>query len=617
MTIIKKDHYDAYWIKLSIAAIVVLCLLYGITNKLYTSSKVENFTAPVILKKPIYILKSYTTALVYAKNSAENSTYVNQLNKFKKMVSDTGYNPKFIEEDKLNRLKKDDILLLIDAVALSDKIRLKIKNFIKNGGSCFFNFTTAFSDEHSNYLGATFVEDITGLKMSEKRPMVTFSESIFMTTKMLSPFSQFLDNSKIMDAVFYDQIPIYFSTQENKPDIMMVTYGQLNSSKTKEKKSNLTQEESGFGWHGYYGKGKWAYVSFPSYVFYNMPDWRVEFKKILHGVLDYLTSNIVVEKFPYIDQDHVVFVSEDTEYKFKNFARFADLSKKYSIPVTAFIVATLAKKEKHRAMMEDIGRNKFIEYGSHSYSHKKIVGESRNFVENEIAGSKRILDPYTKAPVIGFRPPREELDDVMIKKLATSGYKYILGSYQGYLYPTFDKNEKELLIIPRHGTDDYNYLINLDWDQEKILSQIIKEAQFITYLNGIYTLSVHTHLFSYDTNINIIRDFYKFLKQNPDLKPLSGSGIYQRVVQNSNIALSYKESLKNVVITIENNNKKSVKNFHMKIFKNPWLVINRISSSDPDVHINSDNLSQKELTIGLNNLKPKSITMITIHFKEL
>ncbi|RUM65403.1 MAG: hypothetical protein DSZ05_06215, partial [Sulfurospirillum sp.] len=196
-------------------------------------------------------------------------------------------------------------------------------------------------------------------------------------------------------------------------------------------------------------------------AFYDNLEQKNDFKKLLSGIINYLAKPVTAKIYPFVDNKGAVFISEDTEYKFSNFERFADLAKEYQFPVTAFIVANLAQKPEHQEMMHRIAQNPYVEFASHSTSHKQIVGKSEAYIVNETAGSKKIIDRYASEPIQGFRPPREELNDLMRKHLAKSGFTYILGATEEHLYPKFDK--PNLLIIPRHGTDDFSYLVNLDW----------------------------------------------------------------------------------------------------------------------------------------------------------
>jgi len=280
--------------------------------------------------------------------------------------------------------------------------------------------------------------------------------------------------------------------------------------------------------------------------------------------------------------------------------------------VTAFIVARLAVLPEHKAMMQRIKKNPYVEFASHSTTHKKIVGESEAFIINETAKSKSTIDQFAPLAITGFRPPREELNLLMKQHLAASGYTYVLGENKSFIYPAFDKEEPRLVYIPRHGTDDYSYLVNLDWNQKEIVNLMQKETEFVTGLNGIYTLSVHTHLFSYSTNIEIIRSFYQYLKAHPEFKPLSGAAIIKRVKQYQNIAYSTKTLDNQLIVTIKNSNRQEVKNLHLKIFKSP---LQRIVEGKVSKGLNVT-LFEKEDTIMIDTLPASSTVTLYVTLEK-
>ncbi len=579
MRIVAMKKPDTYGSVLVFAVLVLFGLMLGTIYKIkqtkeevYTAPPVQKqygFMVPMELRKQeVVILTSKKTAEFYINNGSSAQAYSENIRQFASTIEEIGYKTTILPIDKLNTLDKNALVFVVDAQVLEDKNKKEIRAFVKSGGSLFFNFLAGFTDVSGTYIGETFVKSITHLSLSEKG-FASFKEGLSLTPKILSPFSSYLKEGKLLSVALYDKLPIYKSSEKEHVDIYATAYDQVTAPISKKKADSFKNSEAALAWHGYLGKGKWVYTSLPSYSFYDIKKDRDNYKKILAGMISFLSQEVVVEPYPYIDQTSVVFVSEDTEYKFENFQRFSNLSREYQIPVTAFIVANLAALPEHKEMMKQISQNPYVEFASHSTTHKKIVGESEAFVINETENSKKIIDPFAPQAITGFRPPREELNLLMKQHLAASGFTYVLGANASYLYPMEDKEEPRLIYIPRHGTDDYSYLVNLDWNQKEIVHQMKEEAAFVTGLNGIYTLSVHTHLFSYSTNIDIIRAFYEHLKKNPALKPLNGSEIVKRVKAYNHIKLSSKILDNQLIITVKNSAKQAVKNLYLKLFKSP------------------------------------------------
>jgi uncharacterized protein YktA (UPF0223 family) len=193
--------------------------------------------------------------------------------------------------------------------------------------------------------------------------------------------------------------------------------------------------------------------------------------------------------------------------------------------------------------------------------------------------------------------------------LTDSGFNYVLGASQEYLYPKFDEKRSNLLLIPRHGTDDYSYLINLDWGQDQIVEQIIKETNFVTNLDALYTLSIHTHLFAFKSNIKIVKEYFKYLKKHREFTPMDGRTINKKVRQNRNIELSYIKDDDTIILNITNKNNRGVKNFCCKLFKNPNKKI--VSAKSKQAHIKRE----KDNNIKINYLRANSTTTIYIKLK--
>ncbi len=607
----KKDNYGLKMLLLIGLLFAIMALMF---TKLQQKDPIsQSFALPIVTDKPIHILKSYATAVTYQKNGLDKSQYTLKIEQFNKYIKSLGYKTKFIEENKIDSLAREAILFIPDAIALSADAKGMIKKFVNEGGNLFFNNSSGFSDEKGRYIGDSFVKDITKLEISKNKNFVNFKESVFLSQRILSPLNN-TNTGILLEASVYDPVPIFMTTKMQQPDLLLTTYDQTNPPLAKDGRDDFTLAEAGVAWHGYYGKGKWYYMNLPSYFFYDAAAHLNDYKQFMNAIINYLSTDVIIQKFPYVDKENVVFVSEDTEYKFENFKRYSDLAQKYKIPVTAFIVSSLAAHDDHQEMMREIVKNPYVEFASHSHLHKKIIDTNASYVKQETADTKIILDKYASEPIIGFRPPREELDELMKEHLEEGGFKYILSVTHKYLYPRFDKKYQDLLIIPRHGTDDYSYLINLDWDQNQIVKQIKKETEFVTALDGVFTLSIHTHLFAYNSNINIVEEYFKYLNNNPKYNPLNGRAIAQRVTDNENIDVNYNKTGNIIILTVKNRNNNAVDNFSCKLFKNPNMKIKSIKCNETP---GSKNTKRADTTnIKLKQLKPNSTTTVYIEVEK-
>ncbi|WP_457563355.1 polysaccharide deacetylase family protein, partial [Caminibacter pacificus] len=226
--------------------------------------------------------------------------------------------------------------------------------------------------------------------------------------------------TKRLDIVLYEKDSLDLFHSNNTPDAIITNWAITSTPKIDDKE--IPVNDAGVIWHGLYGKGKWFYFSFPLYVFLDMP--INDFKFLFNNIINYFQNNITVVPYPYIDHKSVIFISEDTEYKYENMINFTKLAKEKDINVTLFCVADLAMK--YPKITREAATFPNVEIGSHSLTHTKIMGTNEEKVKKEILSSKEILEKISGQKVYGFRPPREEIDKLMEIWLRKAGYIYVM-----------------------------------------------------------------------------------------------------------------------------------------------------------------------------------------------
>jgi len=605
---LNKEVDEHYGLKLFAGLILLLLILA------YTSSfAIQNYYSNALFsssssKHKVYFLKSKNLENMYDKYDMNYGDYEKRIAYFDDVLDDYGYDVSEISSEKLGTIDKNSILLVLDMMSLSSSEIAQIDAFVRQGGNIIFNFTSGFLSPSLVYQKNNLVSTITDLRLSPKHNTIKFkkSNSAFLSARLLSPLSKYIPEGKGLDIPLYDAVPIYKTKHE--ADAYLTNWLQSNYPKI-DKNHELDADEGGAIWHGSRGKGKWVYFSFPSYVFSQAGSPKYE--KLFHGMLDYVNEKMTVMIYPYIDARNGVFVSEDTEYKFENIKQFNRVSKKYHFPVTAFCVAKLALQ--HKKLMHTVAKNNLLEIGSHSYSHKKIVGKSDEVYERETVGSKKVLSQFTKQELIGFRAPREELDEKMMDLLKGSKFTYTLGMANNRLYPTMHDG---MLKIYKHATDDYSYLINLDWSSSQVLTEMKKEVNVITKLDGLYTLSTHTHLMSFGSNIKITDHFLGYVKKQKQMTPLNGRMIYDRVTKRLHISTQTKVTDKNLVLTISNDNRQTVKNLHYEITVNPNIKLKGIESEIIGLKTKLVKKSSTKYVLTVKTLNPKSQIVLFVHYVQ-
>jgi len=559
-------------------------------------------------EKTIYLLSSEETMEYLDFYNQGADFYTGKIEDFSKKLQKNGFNFKIITEKDIQNIPQKSILIALDTYKVSAQTLKNIKNFIKNGGTFIFNYHFGYFNGHNDFVGPKTIEKLSSLKfITESIPK---TETNFYVTNTLSPLIKTnINASKRYDLVLYgkDVIPIFQS--DFTPDLVLSNW-EITSTPILNG-SFLKVNQAGIAWHGFLGKGKWFYFSVPSYVFLDMDNNL--FKLIMNNIISYSNDDFVLAKYPFIDSNKAVFISEDTEYKYENMYPFSLAAKKYGINVTLFCVAKLAQQ--YPEITRKAAQFPNVEIGSHSYSHTKIMGAPLQKVIMEIKGSKEILEKITGKKVYGFRPPREEIDKTMEKILRESGYKYVMEKTKPFLIP--QEIYDNLITIPRHGTDDYIYLMNLDWDKDKILHKIIQETRMLTQIHALYTLSVHTHLLSYKSNLSVSENYFKYLTKHPEIKAYKGIELNNRARELPNISFKKETYGHNIVITIYNKNKNPVKNFSFRIFW-PNIKIKTVIPVDltTKVTLIKENKNRRYSDYRVNKLRPNSATSLIIKYEK-
>jgi len=562
-----------------------------------------SFIPTIKNSKTIYLLKSEDNVeYFFNKMKLSPKNYLTNLEKLKQKFEKIGYNVKYISNEKVSELKKGDILLIFDDYAISNKNFKRIKEFLKKGGNIVFNYHFGYFDKN-RFVKSKRITKITSLK--ELKETITKTHPLFYIPKVLSPIGMSSQKTKRHDLVLYgnDTLPLFQS--KSTPDAILTNWAITSTPEINS--TPLPVNDAGIIWHGFYGNGKWFYFSFPQYVLIDMP--INDFKFLFNNIFNYFQNHITIVPYPYIDQKSVIFISEDTEYKYENMIHFARLAKQKDINVTLFCVADLAMK--HPKITREAATFPNVEIGSHSLTHSKILGASEEKVKKEILGSKEVLEKITGKQIYGFRPPREEIDKLMEKWLRKAGYIYVMEKIKPHLLPREDY--KGLITIPRHGTDDYTYVIELNWDKKQILNKIIQETYMLTKMNALFTLSVHTHLLSYKTNLDVSAKYFDYLNKHPEISPMKGIDIAKRAIILKNLKIDTENFANKTVIKISNNSNYPIINGKFRVY-HPDTVIKKIIPELIQTKVKIIKKTREYSDVEINKIPPKTTVILFVSF---
>lgn len=591
-----------------ISVAIIVALMGGSLVVAYTflpmTTLSMNALFPLAKQQNVYVLVLDENIEHLDKTGFNPNVHSMRMEQLTQRLQKIGHDTKLISGDDLFTISPQSTVILADSFAMSVQNKNRVLSFLERGGNLVFNYHAGFFDDKNNFLGADFVEKITGLK---KTRSIKDVDGLFFVPRIFSPLLTSKEKAERQSLILYDPLPLFYS-EDIVPDAFLTNWSVASTPFVDNE--HIPVEEAGIIWHGNYGKGSWVYFSFPTYVF--LEKIIEDFSFMMNGILNFLKKPITVVKFPYIDSKKAVFISMDAEFKFEEVIHFARLTKEYDINTTIFTVASLAKK--HPELVKEFATFPNVELASHSYSHTRIMGESEEKVIKEIVYTKEVFYDMTGIKIVGIRPPREELDDLMSKWLIKSGYTYVLEKEQSFLIPR--EVMDGLITIPRRGTDDFTFMINLRWDKENILERMIYEVNFISSLNALYTLSIHTHLLAYKSNLDVVEGLFKYLQTRDDILTLTGKEVTRRHNILQNIEVTSDSSQRNQFIFIRNLNDKEVKDFTFRVH---WHNLAELGTLRDDLFgVDTKEIYRNEQErysdIRIKRLRPRGSVTLTIPF---
>ena len=170
-----------------------------------------------------------------------------------------------------SEIKKDSILLVLDANHMDKKIKNVVQEYIARGGSVIFNFADK-----------DLVNNITNLDVKHR---------------ILIPKGEYILQAPLLANI---------QTKKDKVDI----YEQIYTYNNQKSALDLTKNYNAYGvlWYGDFKKGRWVYSSLPFDI--------LKKENILNDIVDYIYYGVKVEKFPYLDVEKPVIINEYLYYKF-------------------------------------------------------------------------------------------------------------------------------------------------------------------------------------------------------------------------------------------------------------------------------------------------------------
>ena len=171
----------------------------------------------------------------------------------------------------------------------------------------------------------------------------------------------------------------------------------------------------------------------------------------------------------------------------KGVDRILNLSQKFNVPLTFFLVGKDLENKKNYEIIRKISNNSNVEIANHSYNHLFNFGSrSEEVIYDEIYKSHELIYKCTGKEAKGFISPTWSVSKNVIKNLIKLNYTYDTSFFQSiYLYPAVlkivlshiakSKFKKAYQILNRR-----DYLIPLKYDEEPFFLNSNMEKVFNT-----------------------------------------------------------------------------------------------------------------------------------------
>ena len=190
----------------------------------------------------------------------------------------------------------------------------------------------------------------------------------------------------------------------------------------------------------------------------------------------------------------------DTEEGFANAVDFAALARSKNVPVSFFVLTSVAKKfpEVLKSLSQD------HEIAFHGDVHDGFKGQEPTLQGERIRAMQADIDQLLGPGPdrVGFRPPKEEYDASTQRVLMENGIRYEVidpNSTQGRLpfitKPGDPDPERNLIALPRTQRDDLN-LLTESADPAVIERALIEDLDIAAESGGLAVLSIHSQNFA-------------------------------------------------------------------------------------------------------------------------
>ena len=514
-----------------------------------------------------------------------------------------------ITDDDLESGLSDDysVLVLPNSIVLSDAELNNVKLFLSDGNSVFANKIVGEKDENGKDRGKEILNTLFGLsyqgviEKSELSKIHSIKGNTSLSINIPAGFRLRVDASNLPIKAKVNSIHSHALGYWYKDDF---PYAGLPDD-------SLTTAIA----YGTKDKGKFVWIGFDFTEVVGSKTHQEALNNLLINSISWLQgkNSTWVETWPN-GKNSTVIVSCDVEFEFDHIINAIKILNQEKIEGQYYILTDVMTT----GAMNQILKNGDI--GLHGDNHEVFKFQPYEQQYKRLDAARNILEQKSGRKVLGFRPPETVYDNKTIEALKNIHFAFLASdNIEDRSVPQYFDNDKDLLIIPETGYDDYDILIRFKIeDYHKQAERYLLDYKRVNDEGGLYVLNYHSQLQCLKDNVEALRICIdEFKKHNSWITTANEVNDWWRVKNNlsASIKNEYDDSLK-----IELRNKDSIKAVNVAVglyYVNLNLNSNfSVSSANKDLKYDFDK-ENNQLRIYVDELNPFQSKTIIIKTKSI
>ena len=424
-------------------------------------------------------------------------------------------------------------LIVPAAKYLSDKEINSIKDFFNAGGSVLLTWQAGLYNEIGNYRGWGNLKSL--LDINDISEMETDRALISCLIKAGNPLTT---NTAAGSG-------IVFQTQ-NKP-LQFTIDGHVKSPVIKNQlNSSSAVSEIAFGNSG---KGKFVWFGFDILSVTGDKYQLQNFNEMVINSVNWLNNKpiIWINTWPE-NKSNAVVIGYDVDLYGNSLPDFIKILKDENARAQFFVPLNIANIDTI-TYLNKYGGISFFENNNYEWRNLSTKVENLQSLRSGV-------EEITGAGINSFRIPSSTFNETNLKALSNSGFTIVNCSLTNSNYlPWFDPKNKNLLIVPNTGSDDFYFSKNFKITKvEDLTDKYYEGYSKIAETGGLYVFNYHNVYKCMPGNLNAVGKFIQKLHQRAWITTFNELHYWWKLRSDLSVSIKKNESEDNSYnITLSNN----------------------------------------------------------------